>query len=353
MLKASSSVTKCFRFRAFSAVAFSGAVLAACGCSTTSVAVGSGAAATQAKAVPAGPQLGYAWKADDETLRPILGVSGSSQIGESVVSAGSYVAGAGSTASGYALLVGTDQQVYRMALPTGTASQINVTAASGSKVRFSPSGISAVLFVPGGTTATLVTGISTTPQARQLTVSGALADLTASDDGTVVASLATSKGVAIELVTAAGALQQLALPAGAGGLSFVGKTDDLLVGDASANTLTLIHSVANGASATPVATGGLLKGPVAVGAAMNGRYAIVANSAESSVVRVDLTGVTAPQKITCPVQPTVVEQLAGAGTFRFSEIGANPAWTSDITAASPAMLFIPALPKAASPAAGS
>jgi hypothetical protein len=293
-------------------------------------------------AVQAGPQLGYAWKSQDQTLRPILGVPGSSQTGASVVPATTFIAGASSSVAAIALLIGTDQQVYRKALPSGLPAQINLAAASGAKIRFSPSGAVALIYVPGSLSASVVTNIESAPQTRQLSVSAPLMDIAASDAGTVVALLKSASGGSLTLLTAAGGSQPLATLSGAGGMAFVGTSDDLLAADSGSNTLTLIRAVSTAPSPSQVPTSNLLKAPVAVGTALNGRWAVVANGGEASVVQVDLTGAASPQRIACACQPAVVEQLSGNGIFRFTDVGATPTWIADITTPSPSMLFIPA-----------
>jgi len=313
-----------------------------CGCGGGVVAPTSGSSTSSPSAVQAGPQLGYAWKSQDQTLRPILGVPGSSQTGSSVVPAASFVAGASSSPAATALLIGADQQVYRMGLPSGTPTQINLTAASGAKIRFSPSGVAALVYVPGSLSASLVTNPASTPQVRQISVAAPILDIAVSDAGTVVALLQATVGGALNLLPAAGGQQPLATVSGAGGMIFVGTSDDLLAADSVANTLTLIRAVSTAPSISQLPTANLLNSPVAVGTALNGRWAVVANGGEASVVQVDLTGAVGPQRIPCPSQPAVVEQLSGNGVFRFTPIGNAPTWIADITSPNPAMLFIPA-----------
>jgi hypothetical protein len=315
--------------------------LCGCGAGYKVLTGGSGGGTAAVTAVSNGPQLGYAWNAADETLRPILGVPGSSLVGTSVVPAGAYVAAGTSAASGVALLVGTDLRVYRMTLPSGTPVQVGQAATAASVVRFSPSGTSAVVFVPGATSATVLTGLTGTVTAMPLTASAPLVDAAASDAGSVVGLVKSSGTVSVALLGASG--RQIGSVGQAGGISFVGTGEDLLVGDAAGSSLTLIRTASTTPAASVVATSGLLKAPVSVGTSRNGMWAAVANGGDSSVVRVDLTGATAAQRIAAPTQPTVVAQLAGNGTFRFNDVGTGPAWISDVTAATPSMLFIPAL----------
>ena len=90
--------------------------------------------------VAAAPKLGYAWNETDQTLRPITGVPGSAQFGESVTPAGAYVLGVADSGGNFAILLGSAQQVYRMALPSGTPVQLSAQAAPGASIRISPQG---------------------------------------------------------------------------------------------------------------------------------------------------------------------------------------------------------------------
>ncbi len=293
-------------------------------------------------AVSTGPQLGYAWRADDKTLRPLLGVPGSSQVGASITEPGEFVAANASAASSIALLIGTDGQLYRMSVPAGTPTKVGTTAAAGAKVRFSPSGTAAVVYVPGAQSATVVTSLSTTPSARVVAASAPILDAAPSDSGTVAALLQAGSGATVSVLTASGGTSALLSLRGAGDLSFVGSGDTLLAADSAANTLTQIASVSTSPAATTLATAGLLKSPGALGATHGGRWAVVANSSDSSVVRVDLTGGTAPQRVAVAAQPTMVEPLAGTGVFRFTDVGSSAAWMGDMAASIPSVLFIPA-----------
>ena len=322
--------------------ALAASALPLCGCGGGVVTPNTAGSSSSPSAVQAGPQLGYAWKAQDQTLRPILGVPGSSQTGASVVPAASFVAAASSSPAATALLIGTDQQVYRMALPSGAPAQINLTAPSGARIRFSPSGAAALVYVPGSLSASLVTNLSSTPQVRPISVAAPILEIAVSDPGTVVALLQATAGATLDLLPSAGGQQQLATVNGPGAMVFVGISDDLLAADSVANTLTLIRTVSTAPSVSQLPTANLLKSPVAVGTALNGRWAVVANAGEASVVQIDLTGAVAPQRIPCPSQPAVVEQLSGNGVFRFTPIGNTPTWIADITSPNPAMLFIPA-----------
>jgi hypothetical protein len=204
--------------------------------------------------------------------------------------------------------------------------------------------VAALVFVPGSQSAVLLTSLSSGLKAQAIAAVAPIEEMAVNDAGVVAGILQRGTGTTVNLLT--GSPQQLAALSGAGSLSFAGTSDTLLAVDAAANSLMLIRSVASTPLTAPVATGGLLKSPTGVGAAFGGRWAVVANGADSSVVRIDLSGATAPLRIASPSQPAVAQQLAGSGVFRFTEIGAAaaPVWIADITAVSPSMMFIPALP---------
>jgi hypothetical protein len=338
----------------FAATALCLGSLLGCGVSQpgSSVSTGGPVAST------AGPQLGYIWSPAERSLRPILGIPGASQIGQSVVPVGQYIAA--DTASSVALLQDTSGYAL-MALPSGTPLRLDLAAlpasSTASQLRLSPNGTSAVIFHAGSSTATLITSVSPAGaaganQTSSLSAPGPIVDAAVSDLGSVAALIPrASAGTQITLLGRNGSSSALATLAGsAGSLSFLGASttnpDDLLIADASANTLTLVHAVSTAPSASTVATGTLLKAPAAVSAALNGHWAVVANGGEQSVVSIDLTAQNAPQRVACACQPTLAVPLADNGYFRITGPGAvastDPTW---IAAASPTprTLFIPAL----------
>ena len=135
------------------------ALASGCGSGIHAPATSSGSAIAAA----AGPQLGYFWNQADQTLRPVLGIPGASQIGASVVAAGLYTTGAGSASSQLALLQESDGSLDVMSLPSGQPSHLSAQTAPGAQIRFSPLGQSAVLFKPGNAGVLLVTGFEHEP----------------------------------------------------------------------------------------------------------------------------------------------------------------------------------------------
>lgn len=297
-----------------------------------------------------GPQLGYIWVDSDKTLRPILGVAGASQVGQSVVPAGVYAGAAASATASIAVLQDTTGAFDLMALPSGSPASLNLTLPAGARIRLSPGGGAAVLYAPGASTASLVTGLLSVPAVHAITAPGAIADSAVSDTGTVSFEYAQASSFAVAVMPLGGLAAAIASVKSTGGLNFLPGRDDLLFADGSANSLTLVRSATNAPSASLIQTAQLLQSPSAVGISGSGRWAMVVNSAAASggtnLVRVDLTTLTSTS-VSCSCKPTLASTLADDGAFRVTEAVSGPNWIVDAAPATPRVLFIPALPAAA------
>lgn len=323
---------------------FSGALLA------TTAGCGSGIVATsQPQSAPApvasalGPQLGYLWVNTDHTLRPILGVAGSSLVGQSLVSAGDYVAAVTSATQGIAVLQATDGSFDLLALPSGSPVSLGLTLPAGAQLRLSPAASTALLYTPGASSASLVTGLPSTPKLQTISVGAPIVDSAVSDTGTASFEYSQSSSVTLAVIPLGGRSVSVATVGSGGGLNFLPGRDDLLYADAAANTLTLVRSATSAPSATLIQTSGLLKTPAAVGVSGSGRWALVANSASHSLVRVDLNSLAAAS-VPCSCTPTLAATLADDGAFRVTDATTGPNWLVDASSSTPRTLFIPALP---------
>ena len=290
-----------------------------------------------------GPQLGYLWMSSDQTLRPILGIAGSSQVGQSVVPAAAYASAEASATASIAILQAADGSLDLMTLPSGSASSLGFSLPAGAKLRLSPSGLSALAFTPGSTSASLITGLPSTPKVQSISASAALADAAVSDTG--AAALESTHSLSVVLLN--GSPVTLASIGAPGGLSFLptrsGSHDDLLFADAVANTLTLIRSTTSSPSWQTISATGLLQSPSAVGVSGSGRWALAVNSGSQTAVRVDLSSLAATT-VACACQPTLAEPLADDGAFRITSLTSGPNWVVNAALTTPKTLFIPALP---------
>lgn len=284
-----------------------------------------------------GPQLGYFWNPSDQTLRPIVGVPGASQVGASVVSAGTYVNGASSFASGLAVMVEPDGSLDVLTLPSGSPTHVAASVAKDAVIHFSPSGRTAVVYSAGGDSLLLLTGLAGTPTASTLHAT-AIVDAAVSD----TAHVAVASATAVQMLAATGAGTQVGSFGAFGGLAF-GTGDNLVFADAANNTLTVVRNASTTPAPSQLPTTGLLKAPAALNVSPNGLWVLVANSGEASVVRVDLTAQTAPLSIACSCTPVLVTPMSATGAFRVTAPADGPLWAVDAAVATPRAFFVPAV----------
>jgi hypothetical protein len=279
----------------------------------------------------------------DHTLRPILGVAGSSLVGQSLVSAGEYIAAVTSATQGIAILQASDGSFDLLTLPSGSPVSLGLTLPAGAQLRLSPSASSALLYTPGANSASLVTGLPGAPKLQTISLAGPIVDSAVSDTGAASFEYSQSSSLTLAVVPLGGRSVSVAAVGSGGGLNFLPGRDDLLYADAAANTLTLIRSTTSAPTATLIQTSGILKTPAAVGVSGSGRWALVANSASHSLVRVDLNSLAAVS-VTCSCTPTLAAALADDGAFRVTDATTGPNWLVDASQSTPRTLFIPAIP---------
>jgi hypothetical protein len=319
------------------------AILLVSGCGKSSInsgSVSSGGTSTPAGTnVSNGAQLGLIWNTSDSTLRTLVGVPGATQLGAALFPAGTYSAGAFASPTQTALLIDSKGNLKVMTLPSQQPVALTGNATPSSQIVFSPRGGYAVVFVPGSTSLLLVTGIPQSPAVATIASSTQIQGAAVSDAGTLlVAANGATTGVTVAATTANGARSTLATLGGFGGMSFVPGSEDALVADSSANTLARFH---NG-TATTLATGvNGLNQPFAVAASQDDRWAVTADRAGSSLLRVDLTGATAPAQSSCTCSPTQLSALNGNAVFELVAPGTAPGWMIQADSPTSRVLFIP------------
>ena len=311
------------------------------GCGQGGAIVSSAVPAAAVPGAPAGPVLGYAWSAKDETLRPLLGVIGSSTVGQSIVAAGAYVAGAASSASDLGIVEDVTGSVYLLALPGSAPTRLAGGAPDHAVIAMAPQGGAAIAYAPGGSSVMVLTNLAGTVKVTTLgTPAGAtITAAVVSDAGTV---LVETGGGAVGVLSAAGALGKVTTVAQVGGMSFLPGIEDALVADGGKSTVTLVHSVAGSPTVQALSATGVNQ-PAAVSVSRDGRWGVVANGGEQSVVYLDLQNGGAPVKMACACQPTVVNALNGGKAFRLNDVSTGPVWMVDLSGTSPRMLFVPAI----------
>jgi hypothetical protein len=290
--------------------------------------------------VPSGPTAGFVWSSTDETLRPILGVVGSSQVGASIVPAGTYVSGSASSANDTGLVEDSLGNLFALNLPVSQPSLVATGLPPQAQIVFSPSGANAVAYAAGGSAVTLITGLPSTPKASAISTAQKLSVAIVSDAGTVLAATQTAPA-SVGTLSASGQFSPLTSVVKVGGMNFLPAIDDALVADASKNTVSILHSV-SGTLAIQMLNSTGVSQPLAVSATQDARWAVVANAGNQNILWIDLKNGGTPATLACNCQPNQLNALSGGKSFRLNDLGSGPLWLLDLTS-SPQLVFVPAV----------
>ena len=321
------------------------AILLLSGCSSSSInsgSTGTGGSSTPAgTTVSTGAQMGLIWNSSDSTLRTLVGVPGATQIGPALFPAGTFSTGAFASPTQTALLIDPKGNLKAMTLPSQQPVTLTGDVSPSSQITFSPHGAYAVIFAPGSSSLLLVTGIPQSPAVATVSSATQIQGAAVSDAGTLlVAANSGATGVTISATTASGARTTLATLAGYGGMSFVPGSEDSLIADSQANTLARYH---NGTPTTLATGANGLNQPFAVAASRDDHWAVAADRADGSLLRVDLTGITTPVQSKCTCSPTQLSALNGNAVFELAPPGASPGWMIEADSPESRVLFIPAV----------
>ena len=322
----------------------SAAILLVSGCtSVTSPNSGTSGSTTTSTpkqaAVSTGPQLGLIWNASDSTLRTLAGVPGSSQLGPALFPAGAYATGAFAYPTQTALLLDPKGNLQIMVLPSTQPQTLAQGFSTAASIVFAPRGAYAVVFSPGSSSVLEVSGLPLAPIANVITATAAVQGAAISDAGTLLlATSAGNGGAAVTSIAANGTRASLATLGGFGGIGFIAGSEDSLVADSAANTLSRYH---NGSATILASHANGLNQPFAVAASQDGHWAVTADQADSSLLRIDLTGATAPTLSTCSCSPTQLSALSGNAVFELAAPAAAPGWMIEADGPSSRVLFIP------------
>lgn len=327
------------------AASFSLAVLLGCGQSmgpgSGSGSGGSGSASQGT--ISTGAQLGYTWNSGDSSIRPVLGVPGASRLGASVgPTPGAYVTAAIANASGVALMQDGKGNLNVLQLPNGNPEPLLSGIAQPLQFTFSRTGNYAIGYAAGLAQTLVVSGLPSSPLTSSQSAGQGLQGATISDQGSVLlAQLNSTGGTNVKVAASGQAVLQLG---GFGGFSFLPGVDTAVIADSIANSLTLLKNVSTQPSTQTVSiTASLLNKPFAVQTSADGRWAVVANSGDNSIVRVDLTNVTPAVKVTCPTPVTQLVPWSGNADFALTSPASGPVWMLSAAGTAPRVLFVPAL----------
>ena len=309
--------------------------------------IAAGTAASQTHSIH-GPRLGLVFDEAAGALRPIVGIAGSSTIGDPLPLGIALKRAVVSPSQDYALaLVANDAHVRLVRVGQSIAQMKPQADARRAPDRMvvSPSGSAAAFYYYNGRGAGRIVVMNGFPAAPQVSARMTLLRVSAptalavADDGTVVLAgaghlvFAVTESAEIPLTSSLGSVAALAFITGHDGLIADGANDEIYLvrGAAGAGT---VHLLAG--------PGQEIAGPVAVAASADGRTAFVANAKSNAVVILDLAG-HAPQKsISCRCQLTGLDRLADGSLFRLNDVSKRPLWLLDASPTRAArVLFVP------------
>jgi hypothetical protein len=205
------------------------------------------------------------------------------------------------------------------------------------------------MYMPGGSAALLLQGLLSNPTATPVSLPTGSSAVAVADSGSILVAVSAANGASsIQLLASGtGSFQPVNVLGKFGGMAFLPGADTALLADSSANTVVEASHLAGPISLTPVAAAADgVSQPTAVAISADGQLAAVANSNGSgngsSVLRLDLSGKSAPIKTICHCSPTELVPLAGNFAFRLNEPGSGTVWAFDGSGSLPRVIFIPA-----------
>jgi hypothetical protein len=305
----------------------------------------SGAAAETSEGMQ-GPVLGYVFESATQSLLPILGIAGSSHLGNPIQLGLSKAV----IAPGQDSLLGTDGNgdVRVIDLRTGAFSMSSLAGADRGvdQIVFSPSGRSAALYERDGKQVQLVKGLPEAPQVKErvslASLPGILTALAVNDEGTwLLAAVSEQSGGSLHSVAAAGGTHYLAPAGNVSGLAFLEGSNDALVADHGRNEVVLLRNVSSGAQALVLASErDGLRGPVAVAASADGTRAFAALGGSKQIASLPLQG-GVPTFMACDCTPTTLGRMRGPNVFRMTENAGQAVFLFDASNADPRVWFVP------------
>jgi hypothetical protein len=320
--------------------------LAACASAPTSTPTSptGGTPLSASNTAASGPLLGSWWDSNTKALHNVYGVLGAAHQGAPTLSDGSYSSAAACARKSFALLTTPSGSLFSVALPQGEPVAIASNANPKATIVFSPSCLTSLVYAPGSSAALLVRGLPSNPVVAGVTLPAGTSSAAIADSGSILAAVSVADGTtAIQLLAnGTNAAQPVTILSKFGGMAFVPAADTAILADASANTVVEASHLTSNMSLASLASGtDGVSNPAAVAISADGRLAAVANAKGSSVLRLDLSGQSAPVKTVCRCSPAELVPLAGNFAFRLNEPGSGTVWAFDGNGSQPRVLFIP------------
>jgi hypothetical protein len=284
--------------------------------------------------------LGWVWDAQQESVRPILGIAGSSVLGKAVEVGFAVRHAAVTGRQEYVVAVGGEERkLYRIDLREVEASVQELAAPTGGdRVTMSPSGKAAVLFYTEPQAQLVVvrdldTAEPVVGEVLDLSVEGKPDRIAVSDDGSVVAA-GYRESKKVLLVEASGNRYELPVETVVQSLSFVDGKNDLLF--TAEDGVYRVGEVSASAEVRRISEMGTATGVVLI----DETRALVVNGETASIEEMQLeTGET--RSVECPCTPTGLTRMGTGLLYRLNEYEKSPLWLVEIRESGLRMVFVP------------
>jgi hypothetical protein len=300
---------------------------------------------TSSSKIPSGPMLAAWWDAERNGLRIVYGVPGAAYQGAPTYADASYSGATTCMRGKVALFTSPSGAVDEVILPQGKPVVIAQSAVPKANITFSPSCTTALIDSPGRSQAVLVQNLLSTATTTSVTLPAGWTSAIVADSGKILTADSEPDGSAsVELDSGGtGSGQLIVSLSHYGGMAFLPGVDSALMADAGASTVIEASHLANGPGVAVIAAEkDGVSGPIAVNVSSDGHWAAIANGKGSNILRLDVTGQSAPSQLNCNCSPTELEALAGNFAFRLNEPGSGTVWEFDGDAPTPRFVFIPA-----------
>lgn len=285
-----------------------------------------------------GPMLGWVWDARQESIRPILGIAGSSVLGKGAEVGFAVKHAAMQPGSEQALAVGGDaRELYALDLRAEPVQARKLEAPGGAQtIVLSPRGTAAAVWYGESKKLLIVTAWDgAAPGIREidLSVEGKPARWAVSDDGGLLAALYGEQRRAL-LVDGDGNRWSLPKEGDFSALAFLERSRDLLV--AAEDGIFLVTN--SGANSTLRRVSEVVAAP-AVAASDSGRV-LALDPANQTVLEFGLESGEV-RSAECPCAPTGLVRMTSGGVFRLNEYAKGPLWLVEIRDSGLRTLFVP------------
>jgi hypothetical protein len=274
-----------------------------------------------------GPKLGYVFDPAQASARVVLGIPGSSTVGDAIATGLS--AAAISPSQDYVIgITGDTGEVAIILTADGARKPLTGVSAAPDLIVLSPRGSAAAFFYKDGSHARIVKGLPSNPElAGDFSTYSAGAKLAISDDAERLLQL-----------TADGEVYSFTLDGNSKRLDIDGVISAaFLAGSREALLVQTSGDIAQSVDGKVIAS---VPGASAISAFDENRRAVVTSGSGKLTVLNLLDG--SQSSVECSCTPDTLQPMAGGGLFRISELSTGPAWILNAASAIPQLTFVPA-----------